>query len=179
MSKLIVVDPGHGGADSGAVNGSKREKDATLILGKKVTNRLRNAGYKVTMTRNTDKALTLQQRCDISNREGAALFISIHCNSATNKAAEGIETFKAKSVQSLTHKFAENVQNAMIKATGAKDRCVKSENFYVLRNTKAPAVLVEVGFISHKVEAEKLFNTEYQNKIADALVSGIKETLPA
>lgn len=174
---MICIDPGHGGEDRGAVNGNYFEADATLILGKKVTNRLRNAGYRVVMTRNTDKTLSLQKRCDISDDYNADLFVSIHVNSATNKEAQGIETWKSTVVQSLTYKLADNVQRALIKATDAKDRGVKSQAFYVLKNTNAPAILIEVGFISNAQEVKKIFDTDYQNKLADAIVKGIMDTL--
>lgn len=172
----IIVDAGHGGADAGAVNGQKYEKDATLIMAKKVTNRLRNAGFEVVMTRNDDRALTLQRRCDVSNQHGGDAFISIHCNSATNKNASGVETWRYSKVGALTKALAANVQAAMIAASGARDRGVKENAFYVLKNTKAPAVLLEIGFISNDAEAEKIFSTEYQNLMADAIVEGVKKT---
>lgn len=175
----ICVDAGHGGTDPGAVNGQKAEKDATLIMAKKVTNRLRNAGFEVTMTRNDDRTLTLQRRCDVSNQHGADAFISIHCNSATNKDAHGIETWRYSKVGALTKALAANVQAAMIAATGARDRGVKENSFYVLKGTKAPAVLLEIGFISNDAEAEKIFSTEYQNTLAEAIVQGVRKTFPA
>lgn len=172
----IVVDAGHGGGDAGAVNGSRYEKDATLIMAMKVTNRLRNAGFEVTMTRNDDRALTLQRRCDVSNRHKADAFISIHCNSATNKEAHGIETWRYSKVGATTKALAANIQAAMIEGTGAKDRGVKENAFYVLKNTKAPAVLLEIGFISNADEVQKIFSTDYQNTLADAILSGVKKT---
>lgn len=172
----IIVDAGHGGADAGAVNGQKYEKDATLIMAKKVTNRLRNAGFEVVMTRNDDRALTLQRRCDVSNQHKGDAFISIHCNSATNKEASGVETWRYSKVGALTKELAANVQAAMIAASGARDRGVKENAFYVLKNTKAPAVLLEIGFISNDSEAEKIFSTEYQNLLADAIVEGVRKT---
>lgn len=179
----ICIDAGHGYnkttglGDVGAVNGSRREADVTLIVAKKVTNRLRNAGYKVVMTRNDDRALTLQRRCDVSNDYGADLFVSIHANSSADKTPHGIETFHAKVCQATSKRLATNIQSELVKVTGARDRGVKSENFYVLRNTKAPATLVELGFISNDDECAKLFETSYQDKLAHGIVKGITETL--
>ena len=94
MSKklTIVLDPGHGGTDPGAVNGRYKEAEAALGIANKIADKLKAKGHRVVLTRTKDQALLLQQRCDISNAAKADAFISIHCNSAENKDASGIET---------------------------------------------------------------------------------------
>lgn len=176
MSKLICIDPGHSGKfDPGAVNGKYKEAIVTLGLSKKIAQRLKELGYRVVMTRDEDKALTLQQRCDIANKTKADIFISIHTNSSTNKLAEGIETFKYPKSK---HKLAECIQNALVKNfPEEKNRGVKESQFYVLKNTKMPAVLCEVGFISHAETAEKLYSYSYQMKLSRVIVEGVQDFL--
>lgn len=177
MSKVICIDAGHGGADPGAVNGKHQEKNAALGIALKIGDKLMQKGHKVVFTRSTDKVLGLQTRCDVSNAAKADFFISIHCNSAENKQAFGIETFKYPGVGGVTKRLAENVQNALVmNFPEEKNRGVKEAKYYVLKNTKAPAILVEVGFISHDETAEKLFRFSYQEKLARVIVEGIEKT---
>lgn len=178
MAYKIVVDAGHGGKDPGAVNGANFEKVAALAIAKKVKDRLKSAGYSVKMTRSKDKYLTLAERCEISNEYDADIFVSIHLNAATNENAKGIETWRYTSVGNTTKKLASNVQTELIASLGWKDRGVKtSSNLYVLKHTRASAVLIECGFISNNEECKKLFKESYQNKVAKAIVKGIEKTL--
>lgn len=177
MSKIICIDPGHGGKDPGAVNGSKHESVATLDIARKVGAVLESKGYEVVYTRTKDKYLTLSERCAISNNKGVNAFVSIHLNASTNRNAHGIETWHYYKVGDRTKELANNIQNALIKSTSATNRGVKtSETLYVLKHTIAPAVLVECGFISNHEESELLFDDDYQNKIANAIVTGIENT---
>lgn len=177
MSKVICIDAGHGGADPGAVNGKYQEKNAALGIALKIGDKLTQKGHKVVYTRSTDKVLGLQARCDISNVAKADAFVSIHCNSAENKDASGIETFQYPGVGGITKRLAANVQNSLtVNFLEEKDRGVKEAKYYVLKNTKAPAILVEVGFISHDETAEKLFRFSYQEKLARVIVEGIEKT---
>lgn len=170
----IVIDAGHGGKDAGAVNGGKYEKAVTLATAKILKRALEEAGHAVILTRETDVFLELSERCKISNQANADLFISLHCNSSTNKTAQGIETWK---YQGSNNPYAVNVQKRLIEATDAKDRGVKDGTFYVLLGTKCKAILVEMGFISHDEESVKLFKTYYQTTIAKAIVRGIIDTV--
>ena len=173
---IICLDAGHGG-EPGAVNGSKYESVATLDIAFKVGAELENKGYEVVYTRTNDKHITLGERCAISNNKGANAFVSIHLNSATNRDAHGIETWCYYKVGDKTKELANNIQSNLIKSTNAKNRGVKTtETFYVLKHTIAPAVLVECGFISNHDESELLFDNDYQNKIANAIVTGIENT---
>lgn len=176
MTKRIVIDAGHGGKDPGAVNGSKHESVAALAIAKKVGTQLKKKGYSIKYTRSSDKFVELAERCKISNAFDADVFVSIHLNSSTNKDAEGIEIWRYKNVGSQTKKLADNVQTQLIAMTGSKNRGVKtSESLYVLKHTKASAVLVEVGFISNNAEAKSLFCDKCQNRIANGIVSGIEK----
>lgn len=178
MAYKICIDAGHGGKDPGAVNGKYHESDATLAIAKKVGTKLKSIGYGVKYTRTTDKYLTLDRRCDISNLYDADVFVSIHLNAAANKDAQGIETWRYSNVGTRTKNLANAVQTELIAATGAKNRGVKTTtNFYVLKHTVASAVLVECGFISNDAECEKLFSSTYQNKIASAIAKGIVAAL--
>ena len=174
---IICLDAGHGG-EPGAINGSKYESVATLDIAFKVGAELENKGYEVVYTRTNDKHITLGERCAISNNKGANAFVSIHLNSATNRDAHGIETWCYYKVGDKTKELANNIQSNLIKSTNAKNRGVKTtETFYVLKHTIAPAVLIECGFISNHDESELLFDNDYQNKIANAIVTGIEDTL--
>ena len=174
---IICLDAGHGG-EPGAVNGSKYESIAALAIAKKVGSILKEKGYTVIYTRTKDRSVTLAERCRYANSKGADLFVSIHLNASTNRNAHGIETWHYYKVGDKTKELANNIQNALIKSTGATNRGVKtSETLYVLKHTIAPAVLVECGFISNHEESELLFDDDYQNKIAHAIVLGLEETL--
>lgn len=174
----VVIDAGHGGVDPGATNGSKHEAVATLAIAKKVGEKLKVKGFAIKYTRSANKYVSLEERCRISNDFGANAFISIHLNSASNREADGIETWRFEKVGAKTKGLANNVQTELIAATGAKSRGVKSTTMlYVLRHTVAPAVLVECGFISNGAEAKLLFSDKYQEKLATAIVSGIVKAL--
>lgn len=178
MAKTIVLDAGHGGKDPGAVNGSKYEKVAALQIAKKVGEKLKAKGYNVKYTRSKDVYFTLQERCTMSNNWGADIFVCIHLNAATNKAAKGIETLRYPNVGTRTKNLADNVQTELIAALGWKNRGVKTRSdLYVLKHTKASACLIECGFISNDEEAKKLFSSTYQNKIANAICAGVHKTL--
>lgn len=174
---IICLDPGHGG-DPGAVNGSKYESIAALAIAKKVGSILKEKGYTVIYTRTKDRSVTLAERCRYANSKGADIFVSIHLNAATNKEAHGVETWRYYKVGDRTKELAKNVQTCLIRATGAKNRGVKTtETLYVLKHTIAPAILIECGFISNREESELLFNDNYQNKIARAIATGLENTL--
>ena len=171
----ICIDAGHGGADAGAVNGKMYEKDYTLSIAIKVADKLEALGHTVFMTRENDKALTLQQRCDVANKNQCNAFVSVHLNAAENKNASGLETFMWKKTDKT---LATNIQNSLIALfPDEKNRGVKSAQYYVLNNTKVSAALVEVGFLSHDPTAEKFHSYYYQNRLAEAIVNGILKTV--
>ena len=175
MSK-IVIDAGHGGHDAGAVNGGLYEKAAALKVAKMVGAALAAKGHKVLYTRSTDVFVELKDRAKFSNSNNADYFISIHCNSAENAAASGVETWYCEG-SSKGRQLATAVQGELAKIEGAKNRGIKAGTFYVLKNTEAPAILVELGFISNEEEKKLLFKEYYQQKLCDAIVSGVTKHL--
>ena len=190
--RAIFLDPGHGGSDSGAVSNGLREKDLTLSVYNKVSSRLASLGYTVLTSRNTDKDVGLVSRADQANKSNADMFLSIHFNAGGRGASYGIETYYYKARPEYTpainkdkhndperleksRKLAQKIQQSLVSKTGAFDRGVKRETFAVLRETSIPSILVELGFIDNKEEANKIKTNEYQEKLADGIVDGIVE----
>ncbi|MGV8981338.1 N-acetylmuramoyl-L-alanine amidase [Clostridium sp.] len=179
----VVLDAGHGGYDSGAIGPTGlKEKDVTLAITLKVGKILTKNGVETIYTRTTDKitwstneAQNLQDRCDISNKAKPNYFVSIHANSAI-EAASGIETYSYGGDVAAA-KLAQTVQTELIKATGRKDRGIRTANFYVLKNMNATAILVETSFISNTEEEKLLASDEYQTKLANAISTGILKSL--
>jgi N-acetylmuramoyl-L-alanine amidase len=172
----IIIDPGHGGVDVGTVGINGRfEKDFTLSTALKVK-RLMDIvpSVKVYLTRTDDTFIPRDDRITMANQLSANLFLSIHANMDANSKTKGTETFINRK-NSLF--FAQIVQKHVQKATGFPDRHVEYENFRVIKNTIMPAALVEVGFMSNAAEEKALFMDQNQDKIATAIVDGIKEYL--
>lgn len=181
---IITIDPGHGGYDSGAVgpNGTY-EKNVTLAVSLKVGKILQQNGIGVVYTRTSDSVSwpadvvqDLQARCDISDNAGANYFVSIHTNSADASEARGTETYYYDG-SSAGQKLAQAIQTELINSTGFVDRGIKTANFYVLKNTAAPSVLVELGFISNPTEEALLASDSFQNKLAQSIANGIIKTV--
>ena len=169
MSKKVYIDPGHGGNDSGAVGiDGALEKTVNLEMALKVEKLLKNQGLDVRLTRKDDRTLSLKERVDLANNWSADCFVSIHCN-AFNKEAKGVETY---SLNDKTSDLAKDIQEEILK-TGAYtlNRGVKTANFYVLRNTKMRACLVELGFIDNFDDIKIM--TEKDDEIATAIAKGI------
>lgn len=173
----IVIDPGHGGSDPGAVgpNGLK-EAHVNLAVALKVADKLRKAGVEVKLTRTSDVFIDLQPRCDIANSFDASYFVSIHCNSATNRSAKGTETYCYK-FGGKGEILAKAIQAELIAATGRANRGVKMANYYVLRRTNMPAVLTELAFISNPEEERLLGNPDFQEKCATAIAKGVGKVI--
>lgn len=183
---VVVIDSGHGGNDGGA--GGKlegqtiNEKDLTLAIAKKVEKIISDTGYRVVMTRTGDTYPTLTERSSLANSLNAAMFVSIHINSADSKEAHGTEVFysemnngTAYGVKSET--LAENILDNIIDKVNSRDRGVKSANHVVTRTSNMPAALVEVGFISNEDELRKMCSEEYQQLVAEGIAEGMLKTL--
>ncbi len=186
-TKLVVLDAGHGGSDSGAVgtlNGqSVLEKDLTLSITYKVKSILEQNGVTVSLTRTGDTLPSLVERPTQANGENAALFVSIHINSADPASAHGIETYYATenngdSYGITSSYLATRLLRNMIDETGAADRGVKIAEHAVTRRCNMPASLVECGFISNTEEVTLMTSEDYQNKLAQGIAQGILESLP-
>ena len=162
----ILIDAGHGGTDSGAIGSSIMEKDFNLLIANKVIGKLEDYECSVLYTRTTDKYMSLDERVNLSNKNNCDCFISIHCNSSVN-IATGFESYSFTGTSSLQN----NVHNEIIKVIGLKDRGKKKANFYVLKHTKAKAILLELGFINNKNDCAVL-NSKI-DLIVNAIVQGI------
>jgi N-acetylmuramoyl-L-alanine amidase len=171
----VVIDPGHGDQDPGAkaVNG-RTEKEFNLTMGLKVYNLLlKEPLIQPLMTRSDDTFVPLDGRAQFANDRNASLYVSIHGNSYLSTST-GTETYyyKADSVA-----FAEVMHKYLAAATGLPDRGVRQQPFRVVKITNMPAVLLEVGYLSNERDTALMFDEAFQNKVAAAIVAGIKEQL--
>lgn len=182
----IVIDVGHGGTDRGARGHVPycEEKKLCLLTARLVRQYLDQLGYHVVMTRNTDNFIPLPKRVEIASQAGANIFVSVHFNSSRSPEAKGIEVFfcdskEDKTRTSASRKLADAILSRVIRRTSANSRGVKKGNFYVIRETSMPAVLVEGGFISNPKERALLKSREYQEKIAQGIADGIDQYFKA
>ena len=175
----VCIDPGHGGYDPGAVGPTGlREKDVALQIALQVGQRIQAAGIQVAYTRTSDAVSwpaninqDLAVRSQIANQTGADLFISVHLNSGSS-TAHGTETYYLQ-FGGQGEQAARLVQSNLTSVLGLTDRGVKTANYYVLRNTTMPAVLVETAFISNPQEEALLRTAAFQEAAAQAIASGI------
>jgi N-acetylmuramoyl-L-alanine amidase len=170
----ICCDYGHGGKDPGAIYKGRKESDDNLALGKAVAAELRRHGVEVIETRTADKTVSLEERSSIANVKGCDYFISFHRNAFKPEQAKGVETFTYTSPSTKSVQLAKKIQTALA-SVGFANRGVKTANFHVLRETKAPAVLMEVGFIDNTGD-NQLFDRK-RDEIIKALVKAILSQL--
>lgn len=171
----VVIDAGHGGSDPGAASvSSRREKEFTLSVANKVYELLKQVtSIRTYMTRTDDTYPTLEERVALANSVQADLFVSIHGNSY-KPTISGTETYYEREE---SRAFAEVMHRHLIAATGLPDRGVRRENFKVVRDTTMPAVLLEVGYLSNAHDEALMFSEPFQDKVAAAIVAGIKQQL--
>ncbi len=170
----IMLDPGHGGKDPGAVaaNGLQ-EKDVALQVVLLLEEELEERGHQVVLTRRSDIFIPLERRAEMANREKAQLFISVHCNSAVNTEAQGMEVFHY-TIAERSKAWAQKVLTSLAKKfPDHKNRGIKGRTFAVLRLTSMPAVLVELEFISHPGQAQFLDDPASQARLAEAIADGV------
>lgn len=178
QNRIIVIDPGHGGKDPGTVFSSYSEKAITLKVSTLVKQKLEAAGAKVLMTRTGDTFPSLQDRVDFTNANYGEIFVSIHVNSATNTSAQGTETYYAISTGDMHQEdidLATFVNNQIVKNLDMKNRGVKEQQYYVIRNQIIPAILVELGFLTNDSDRNKLTNDRYVELYAQSIYNGILE----
>jgi N-acetylmuramoyl-L-alanine amidase len=190
--KLIVIDPGHGGADVGTAHNGLTEKTLTFEIAQRLRSLLVAAGWTVRMTRdgdvdpvsndnlarmhadgkpNADDRAYLQTRCDVANNAGARLFISIHVNSAPNESAHGTTFYWYKSQDAA---FAQALEKSVIPAAGTFDDGTRHENFYVVRHTTMPAVLIESAFVTNAGDVALLRQPSFLQNVAQGIANGVK-----
>lgn len=163
----IIFDAGHGGKDNGALGVSSKEKDINLQICLKISSILSKKMMPHFLTRIDNSYLTLRYRCTLVNLTSGSLLISVHCNAFKDRNVQGIETYYFSNAGKI---FAEKIQTSLIINTKAKNRGIKWRNFYVLRRTKMPAILIECGFITNLEEEKKLCSENYQNKIIKSIL---------
>ncbi len=173
----VIIDPGHGGTDSGAVGPTGlRESDVTLGIGRLMQQAFERQGVRAVLTRSDDGAVALEDRPDIARREGGIVFISIHANASQSSGKKGTETYYGtRESQAL----ATVVQSEVVQALGEPDRGVRPADFYVIVNAPVPAVLIETAFISNPGEERLLRDPAVQQRIADAIARAVVRFLAA
>jgi N-acetylmuramoyl-L-alanine amidase len=191
----VCIDAGHGGKDPGNLDGRYQEKRQTLLLAEQLRDLLKRAGFKVIMTRSSDRFIELPVRPEIANRNRADLFVSLHFNSAQAASAQGAEVYcmtpaRASSTNAQgegagTRAFPGNacdrdnmllsylIQKSIVKKLSVEDRGVHRARFNVLREARMPAVLIEGGFMSHPQESRRIYDGDYRRQLAQAIVDGI------
>jgi len=191
--RRVMIDPGHGGKDRGTKGARFTEKEICLQIARRTADALSRRGYEVTLTRDRDRGLSLEERAALCRRSGADVFISIHANYVGTPSVRGIETFlvtpkgtastystKASSSACSNNRFdkenarlAYEIQKNLVRMTGAEDRGIKHARFLVLRKTACPAVLVETGFMSNRAEEGLLASAAYQQRLAAGIAEGV------
>ena len=171
----VVIDPGHGGSDPGAVGiNGLRETDIVLEVSKSVSEFLTNKGVKTILTRNFERTLDLQPRVTKANNSQANAFVSIHANATRGKRKDvnGLETYYYSGYKGYS--LAKNIQKQiLIFSPQSPDRGVRRSRFYVIRKTSMPAALVEIGFVTGMYDADLLRQKAYRDKMSFAIAKGI------
>ena len=179
LGKIIVLDPGHGGSNPGAVANGVKEADINLAVSLNLREKLVEAGANVIMTRETNRTVApegqtlgqeLQARVDIAEMNNADIFVSIHSNDNPDSSIAGAMSFYP---QGKASDLASAVQKSIIQAAGAIDKGIETATFYVLRKTSMPSVLIEIGFLSNPEEAVRLQDNGYRTKIVQGIFNGI------
>src|SRR5436309_13902059 len=192
---VVVLDPGHGGQDSGAMCGGVLEKDLTLDVARRIDRLLDSEGIATLMTRLGDTYVSLADRAAFANRIRNCIFVSIHFNEGNKPVASGVETYYAphqiaagsslaswlpflwRPLSDSPNPESQNlggfVQEALVARTRAINRGTQPGQFYVIANVTSPAVLIEGGFLTNKEDISKLASEDYRDQIAAAVADGI------
>ena len=192
---VVVLDPGHGGQDSGAMCGGVMEKDLTLDVARRVDRLLDSEGVATLMTRLGDTYVSLADRAAFGNRVRDSIFVSIHFNEDNKPVASGVETYYAahqitpgsvlaswlpflsrapsESPKPESQSLASFIQEALVARTRSVDRGTQAKQFFVIANVTSPAVLIEGGFLTNKDDVSKLGSEDYRDQLAAAVTDGI------
>jgi N-acetylmuramoyl-L-alanine amidase len=169
----VVIDPGHGGFDRGGIPGQiVPEKMVALDTALRLQRLLQRAGLRTVMTRTTDVFVPLSVRSAIANAEHDAIFVSVHYNAARRGGAHGIETYSENNRGAA---LAARIQREIVTRVGTENRGIRSAEYYVLRNCRLPAVLVECGFLTNPIEAQLALTPAYREQVAEQIAAGIIE----
>ena len=192
---VVVLDPGHGGEDSGAMCGGVMEKDLTLDVAHRTDRLLDAEGIATLMTRLGDTYVSLADRAAFGNRARDSIFVSIHFNEDNKPVASGVETYYAahqiasapvfaallpflsrppfNSPKPESQSLAGFIQEALVARTKSVDRGAQAKQFFVIANVTSPAVLIEGGFLTNKEDISKLASEDYRDQLAAAVADGI------
>ena len=169
---VVIIDPGHGGKDPGAIGrGGLREKDVILPISLKVAQILQQNGVQAILTRNSDYFVSLRGRVDMAEKANADLFVSIHANSVglSRPDVSGLEVYYYNSGYDL----AQDVRRSILSSVNVRDRRVRKARFFVLRKSSMPAILVETGYVTGREDAAKLASPQYRDQMARGIAQGI------
>lgn len=170
---VVVVDPGHGGSDPGAIGvGGIQEADITLAIASQVASILDQQGVQAVLTRRDDRDVELEPRVQIAEQANANLFVSIHCNSISlaRPDVNGLETYYYSDAGS---RLGQVIHRSIVQTMGMPDRGLRQARFYVIKNTSMPAVLVETGFVTGAEDARNFSNPQWRTRMAQAIARGI------
>ena len=192
---IVVIDPGHGGQDSGTSKNGMVEKELTLEVAHRVERLLQERGLVVALTRADDTYVSLLDRATMANGQPESVFVSIHFDEAGRSAATGIETYYAAHAVSFPGRIASwlpflqrtssdppnlesqslagSIQESLVARTQAANRGTRPQQFFVIANVRHPAVLIEGGFLTNKDEVTKLANGDYREQMAIGIADGI------
>src|SRR5437660_976173 len=192
---VVVLDPGHGGQDSGAICGGVLEKNLTIDVARRIDRLLDSEGIATLMTRLGDTYVSLADRAAFANRARNCIFVSIHFNEDNKPVATGVETYYAAhqitagsflaswlpflwrplsdSPNPESQNLAALVQEALVARTRSIDRGTEARQFFVIANVTSPAILIEGGFLTNKEDISKLASEDYRDQIAAAVADGI------
>ncbi len=174
----VVIDPGHGGKDNGSTGASGNfEKDFTLQVARKVEELAKQESQiEVVLTRSEDRFISSvdRERPEIANQLGADLFISIHGNTYEDSRVSGTETYYYHEGSLF---LAEILQRHMVQTSGFRDRGIKKEDFFVLKDSNMPAALIEMGYLTNPQEENEMLTEDFQYRMASSILDGIKEAL--
>ena len=185
--RKIAIDPGHGGSDSGAIGPTGiMEKSVTLRVSRELKRLLEAEGATVILTRTGDTEVSskgasatsveeLEARCEIANKAKADIFLSIHADAFTNREVKGTTVYYYTKGTQQSKSLADNVRSALIDSIGTIDRGTQTSNFYVVKHTDMPAILVEISFISNPDEEKMMNSAEGVKKIAQGIADGIAD----
>jgi N-acetylmuramoyl-L-alanine amidase len=192
---LVVIDPGHGGQDSGTMKSGMVEKELTVDVAHRIERHLQARGLATLLTRSDDSYVSLTDRAAIANNQPESVFVSVHFDEAGRSAATGIETYYAAHAISFPERVASwlpflrrtssdppnlesqslatFVQESLVAHTQAMNRGTRPQQFFVIANVRHPAVLVEGGFLTNKEDVTRLANGDYREQMAAAISEGI------
>lgn len=177
--KTIVLDPGHGGSDTGAIGYGHKvlEKNLTLETVKELAQKLRKAGARVILTRDGDTFVSLQGRVDIAKKYNADAFISIHYNASLIPSAQGVTSYYY--TKRKDRPLALAIEQMLVQQTDRQSRGVRFANYHVLRTNPQPATLLELGFITNPWEEHVVQTSSYQDNVTTAIVNGVENYFQA